>query len=308
MPHLPPAQNLSLAVQKNIWEDWENNKANLQAELSNNLGTDWIIDVNPFGIYPYHNDGYVKQWLGTCIKDYFQHAVYQFKFLIKRYVNIKDEINDIAHRHILTLDVEETNPPRFAYGGCDIANGKLRILFEENHLGVNTTNCCNEDNLFRALNTASNDKPMTFYVRLGIHNDYEAKIPAVQRDLTELLNLNEGELTLSPNLEETFVNMQDAVNRGVKTFRDDWEQVFGATICRYFAAAFWQMKYMKFEEDERSREGFLAALTKREIAFRIVDSLQHDSWSECEFVDGIMYVQTTVEYFGMIEVHVPQNY
>ena len=70
MPRLPPAEKLSLAVRKNVRDEWENNKADLERQLTELLGTPWTIDIAPNAIWPYHNDGYAKESLGSCIKAY----------------------------------------------------------------------------------------------------------------------------------------------------------------------------------------------------------------------------------------------
>ena len=50
----------------------DNNKADLEKQLSDLLGAAWTIDINPLAIWPYHDDGYAKESLGSCIKAYVQ--------------------------------------------------------------------------------------------------------------------------------------------------------------------------------------------------------------------------------------------
>jgi hypothetical protein len=68
MPRLPPAEKLSLALRKNVRDEWDNNKANLEKQLSEVLGETWTVEVTPNAIWPYHNGGYAKESLGSCIK------------------------------------------------------------------------------------------------------------------------------------------------------------------------------------------------------------------------------------------------
>jgi hypothetical protein len=42
----------------------------LEKQLSDLLGEQWAIEANPNAIWPYHNDGYAKDSLGSCIKAY----------------------------------------------------------------------------------------------------------------------------------------------------------------------------------------------------------------------------------------------
>lgn len=51
-------------------DEWDNNKADLEKQLSTVLEDTWTVEVNPLAIWPYHNDGYAKESLGSCIKAY----------------------------------------------------------------------------------------------------------------------------------------------------------------------------------------------------------------------------------------------
>ncbi|KAK4167133.1 hypothetical protein QBC43DRAFT_8469 [Cladorrhinum sp. PSN259] len=300
MPRLPPAEKLPLAARKNVRDAWENNKADLELQLSEILGTPWTTDINPAAIWPYGaSDSYAKQSPGDCIKSYVEGAIYQIKYLTGRYGDgFKTEINDLAPAHILTLDVEETSPPRFSYGGCDIADGKLRILFVENDIGVNISNCLTENNLFSALNAAPSSKPFTFFVRESIRNDYDSKIAETRHKIAQLLNKADEEVTLAPNFDDVFAKLQEASKKKGSSLRDDWQKVLGGFIHSYFEALASHMAYSKFGEDELLQEGFLEAVSTNKAVFRIVDKLQYDSYCECDIDDGILYLQTTAENFG----------
>ena len=50
-----------------VRDDWENKKADFEKKLSDLTGASWTIDINPLAIWPYHNDGYAKDSLGSCI-------------------------------------------------------------------------------------------------------------------------------------------------------------------------------------------------------------------------------------------------
>jgi len=43
MPRLPPAEKLSLALRKNVRDEWDNNKADLESQLSGVLGQPWYV-------------------------------------------------------------------------------------------------------------------------------------------------------------------------------------------------------------------------------------------------------------------------
>jgi hypothetical protein len=317
MTRLPPAEKLPLALRKNVRDEWENNKEGLESELSGHLGTAWTIDVNPLAIWPYHNDGYAKESLGNCIKgyvfvlvltvstsqanltfpSYIEGAIYQLKQMVNKYGDdFKNEINAICSAHVLTLDLEETSPARFSYGGCDVADGKLRVLFVESNLGTNVDYCCEAATLVKALNAAPSDAPMSYVVRAGIREDYDPKIAEVRQLVAQMLEKPEDAVTLNPNFEANFAKM--AASSGNSSVRDDWQSNLANFTYRYFDALRYHMKNMKVAEDEMVREGLLEAVSTNEYVFRVVDKLSYASYCECVIEDGVLYLQCTPENFG----------
>lgn len=53
-----------------VRDEWDNAKAALEKDLSDFLGETWTFEANPNAIWPYHNEGYAKESLGSCIKAY----------------------------------------------------------------------------------------------------------------------------------------------------------------------------------------------------------------------------------------------
>ncbi|KAK3362366.1 hypothetical protein B0T25DRAFT_4731 [Lasiosphaeria hispida] len=298
MVRLPPAEKLSLAVRKNVRDEWSNTQADLEKQLSSILGEAWTVDINPNAIWPYHNEGYAKESLGSCIKAYVEGVIYQLNYLSGRYSNLVEEINNICHAHVLTLDVEESKPPRFSYGGCDVQDGRLRVLFVEKNLGTNINDCCSEGVLFPALNNAPGEKPLSFSARIGIKAEYEDQINGTRHQIAELLGKADDEVTLDPNFEETHAKLAAAKKVKGSGIRDDWQGALGSYTASYFEALASHMKYINVGDDELVQEGFLEAVDKVKIVFRIVDTLKHSSYCEVEIDDGVLYLQCTAERWG----------
>ncbi|KAK4184711.1 hypothetical protein QBC35DRAFT_41673 [Podospora australis] len=302
MGRLPPAEKLSLAVRKNVRDEWDNNKADIEQQLSSLLETTWTIDITPNAIWPYHNDGYAKESLGSCIKSYVEGAIYQIKYLTERYAGLKAEINDICHAHVLTLDLEENSPPRFSYGGGDVQDGKLRVLFVENNLGTNIDYCLEEKTLFDALNMAPSGKPLSFRARQDIRDNYDPNIAEVRHQIAEILGKTDDQITLTPNFDENFAKLAayGKTSEGKTNLREDWQSHLGNFALKYLQALVYQMKYIKVGEDELIQEGFLEAVSTNEMALRVVDKLSNSdsSYNELVIEDGILYLQTTPQYYG----------
>ncbi|KAH6619406.1 hypothetical protein B0J18DRAFT_243662 [Chaetomium sp. MPI-SDFR-AT-0129] len=299
MARLPPAEKLPLALRKNVRDEWENNKADLEAQLSDVLGAPWTIELNPLAIWPYHNDGYAKESLGSCIKAYIEGAIYTLKYQAGKGGDaFKNEVNTICHAHVLTLDVETEQPARFSYAGCDVDDaGRLRLLFTEKNLGSNIDSCCEESTLTKALNAAPSPSgvPLSYVVRMGIHNDYDTQIVAIREQIATLLDKPVEAVTLTPNFEANFAALSASSS---SSLRDDWQRVLPDFTRAYFDALAYQLKYIKTGEDEMIREGVLEAVSTNEYAFRVVEKLKKETYNECEIEDGVLYLQTTPQYFG----------
>ena len=198
------------------------------------------------------------------------------------------------------MDLEETSPPRFSYGGCDVLDGKLRILFVEKNLGTNIDYCCQEETLFKALNAAPSDRSLSFSARTGIRSDYDPKIAEIQHSIAELLGKADEEVKLSPNFEDTFSKLSDlaADKKKRSSLREDWQVYLGLFTLKYFEGLAYQMKHLKVGEDEMVQEGFLEAVSRNEIAFRIVEKLKYDSYCEVVIEDGVLYLQCKPETWG----------
>ena len=235
----------------------------------------------------------------TFFLRYVEGAIYQLKYLTERYGDeLKAEINDLSHARVLTLDLEETTPPRFSYGGCDVQDGKLRILFVEQNLGTNIDYCLQENTLFAALNAAPSDKPLSFYARENIRTEYDAKIGEAKQQIAEQLGKKDDEITLNPNFADVFAKLDAASKQKGSSLREDWQKTIGDFVQRYFAALAYQMKYIKVGEDDMVQEGFLEAVSTNEFAFRVVDQLKYDSYGEVVIEDGVLYLQCKPDTFG----------
>lgn len=301
MGRLPPAEKLSLALRKNVRDEWDNNKADLEKELSGILGTTWTVEAEPNAIWPYHNDGYAKESLGSCIKGYIAGAIYQLKYQTEKYEGLADDINEICHAHVLRLDLEEQSPPRFSYSGGDVQDGKLCILFVEKNLGTNIDYALAGENLLPALNRAPTERPISFTARLGIRTEYDPTINDTRKKIAELLGKKEDEITITPNFEDSFAKLSAASKVKGSDLRDDWQSNLGSFTLKYFEAVAYQMNYIKVGDDEMIQEGFLDAVSKLEFAFRIVDQL-HDansSYCEVQIDDGVLYIQCPANKWGV---------
>ncbi|KAI5919420.1 hypothetical protein F4810DRAFT_503392 [Camillea tinctor] len=296
MSKLSPVEKLPLALRKNVRDEWDNKKSAVEKDLSDVLGTSWTIDVNPNQIYAYAEEGYAKECLGNCIYDYFTAATRRLKqFSDHGGAESIAELNKICHAHTLTLDLDDSS--RFPYCGVDVTSGSLRLLFAPHRLGVNIDDAASRDVLSQALNSASaasqEGEKLSFAAREDIRREYDAQIEGVRSRIGALLE--RPDVRLAANFEDTFAKLS-----GAAEVRDDWQGLLGSFTRLYFEGVAGRLEGLGFGRDELLREGFNEAVTKGEIAFRVVESLGGGRiYNEVVIEDGVLYVQCTAKTWGV---------
>ncbi|KAI0803471.1 hypothetical protein GGR55DRAFT_662736 [Xylaria sp. FL0064] len=291
---LPPVDKLPLALRKSVRDDWDAKKGEIEAKLTEILGTEWTIDVDPKQVLAYATEerSYAKQNLGACIREYFDSAsrrLAEFKDYYKE--DGVNEINNIAHAHVMTLDIDLEN--RFSTSGCDVSEARLRLLFNPKYLASNISSCLDRDVLAKALNDAPGPEnfPMSFAARTDIRMNFDPKIADIKARIGELVA--KPDITLTPNFEDNFAKLLAESKVKKTNLRQDWQRSFGSMTREYFSGLAKQLEWQKFEDDELLQEGFNDLVSKGEVAFRIVDKLQKGSYNECVIEDGVLYLQTT---------------
>ncbi|KAL2880844.1 hypothetical protein SGCOL_003871 [Colletotrichum sp. CLE4] len=304
MSRLPPAEKLPLAVRKNIRDEWESKKEDLQKELSDVLGEEWTLkDINPSALYPYAVDGYAKESLGSCIEQYVSSAIYNLKSFTSTYgEDGKFELNSICHARSLLIDLDDRpKDARVSYCGVLVKEGgALALVFSEGNLGTNVNYAIETQGLLTALNAAppapGSAAVMSFAARTSVRQDYDDKIEETRKKLADMLE--KPDVVLCPNFEANFEKIKAAAGKKGSEVRSDWEGNMGAFTRMYFEGLVYQMSYQKFGDDEMLREGFNEAVEKGEIHFRIVDKMAYATYGEVVLEDGAIYVQTQAHNFG----------
>lgn len=296
---LPPTEKLPLALRKNIRDEWEAKRPEFEKQISEVLGTEWTIDINPNQIHAYAKEGYAKESTGSCIASYIDGAVSQLKYFETRQgeEGIK-ELNEIASAHVLTMDVDTSAKP-VSYCGRQIVDGKLTIIFNANAIGTNSYDALELNGLLAALNAAPNSEKngLSFAARTAIREDYTPKIGEVQDKINRLLG-KEGAMKLEPRFEDAYEKLKAESQVKKTELRDDWERSLGSYVFSYFESVASRLEYEKFEDDDMMQEGFLEAVENGVVAFRIVDKLKYGSYCEVVIEDGVLFVQTTTKTWG----------
>ncbi|KIW02699.1 uncharacterized protein PV09_06137 [Verruconis gallopava] len=290
-----PVEKLPLAVRKNVRDEFEADREDLESQISKLLGgQQWKIEVNPNLIYAYAEEGsYGHQSLGDCMKAYIDGAIYRLKYFLESQDHGEEgvaEINKLASTHTITIypDLEKKN----SYCGVDIKGGVLRILFREGNLGTNVDNAL--EHLENALNEAApaDSSELSYTARNSIKRDWDKDAETLRKDIAE--QVHNDNIKLNPN----FAAVVEKLKTG-KDVRDDWAANLGAFTKKYFESVAYYLKCNKFKEDDLMYEGFNEVVTGNEIIFRVVDKVTGpSSYNQCLVEDGKLVLQTTPSNFG----------
>jgi len=282
---LAPAEKLPLAVRKNVRDEWESKRPELEKDLSTLLKVDWKIDINPAAIWVYAEHGsYGKDNLGGCIHSYVSDTIHYLKSFLEEHGELgRDEINGLCSEHKITMEMDAEG--KVSYCGVGIYDGTLRILFGPDNLGVNISHVLS--NLEDALSSAPLDSPLSSSARHSIALDYDGKIDETRdRIVKQLANPS---IKLDPNWSVVFAALK--ADPKVKENREDWEKSLGSMMVYYFKALADSLEYRNFGDDELLREGFEESVSKGEIKFRFVKDLGSE-YNGLAVEDGILYLQT----------------
>jgi len=286
----PLAEKLPLATRKNVRDEWDNAKAKLEAKMVALTGVPWNFEVNPLQIWPYaEENSYGHGSLGACIYAYFDNFVSSFAYFLESHKEGGvQEINSVCPTHIVTLIPSE----KFSYSGCEVADGKLNLLFHPNNLGSNIGHVAQD--LGKALSEAPQPEgasTLSYIARHSVKVDYEPKIGALLEKARKALQ-NE-KFVFEPAFEE----LGKMLKNGGKDVRDDWETNLGSFAVKYFESFVDQLEREKFGEDEMLREGLEELAPKGVCRLRLVEKLG-GGYNEILVVDGELVIQTTPGNWG----------
>ena len=61
------AAKLPLIVRKNLRDNWESKKAEVEGDISSTLGVPWVTEIDAAAVYAHADSSYAKDNLGGCI-------------------------------------------------------------------------------------------------------------------------------------------------------------------------------------------------------------------------------------------------
>ena len=196
------------------------------------------------------------------------------------------ELNSLASAHEIVLEADGQDKYSSG-GGCDINDGKLRLLFNKSNLGNYTSDA--SQYIDKAVNEASrNGSTVSFTARQAITKDFDAKIGAVEKKFLAILQL--PDISLEPNWEANFQEVKK------KQTGDSWEKEFGKKTLAYFEALAEALQNSGFSKDDLLREGWAEAVEKNRIVLKVCDTLKKMRYNEVWLEGGVAYIQVRPVY------------
>lgn len=264
-----------------VRDSWESEKESLASKISSLLGEKYSCDVNMNAIYPYAEDGsYAKNSPGQLTKAYFEGFIYNLeRFLTSCGDDGKKSFNETVLTKIITFEVDDTGS--VGYCGCDIKEGRFRILAGESYLGSNINDACYT--LLKAVENAeaaSGAGGLSVGAKANVKETVDKEFPALEKQFSEILG---AKIKLDANLEANYTKL-----RPESGFND---AALGDATVAYFKGFESQLEYLKFKGDEMMQEGFQEECFENVIRLEVVDTLKHGSYNDVIFEDGVCKLQ-----------------
>ena len=222
-----------------------------------------------------------KQPSLTCQYRYCDGFVWNLKnFIAKHGDGGKDELNSVCQTHTITLVAS----PKVSYCGCDVEDGKLRLIFHPEKLGTNISHVGQE-----LAETLSNAPPpagapsLNYAARHSIKTEYDPKIGALVEKGRKLLH--NAQFKFDPDFDTLGAKL-----KGANDASDNWESNFGSYCFKYFESFVDVLEREKFGDDELLREGLEEAASKGTVKLRLVDNLK-SGYNEVLVDDGVLVIQ-----------------
>lgn len=230
-----------------------------------------------------------RRCLGTSLTShrYFEPLADNVESFVKSFGDDgKAELNNLASEHRVELVPQEETT--FRYGGLQIKDGVLRLVFELNNFAVNVSNVSREfAEALKSADAAGSGNAFNIVARNSVRDDYESPIEDIQEAIGKLLGV--PDIKLNPNFESNAAALAKAGDKG----RSDWDSSLGRSTLSYFDGLKSQLEYKGFRDDDMLQEGFQEGVPKNEIQLRVVDKLVKGRYHETFIEDGVLVIQVS---------------
>ncbi|KAK2744944.1 hypothetical protein FQN57_004074 [Myotisia sp. PD_48] len=281
-------------AQDEFSQNWESNQEEFEEKISDLLQERWTINIDPNLLYAYGDEEnpYTRGKIGGVTYRYFDAFVQNLEDFIKDTEDHgREELNSSCSNHEVALAPQDDDSD-FKYGGLEIKDGQLRMVFNENKFGfgISETSRYFEDAIKAAPSADGAPRSgINFTISTMIENDYPGGIEEIEQDLKDLTGL--PDLVVNPNWEH---NASKLAAHAAKTGNDWWDQGFVQGVIDYFEVIRDELRNNNWEGDDLKQEGFQDFVTSNEICVRVADRLKDpNADNELILENGVLYIQTT---------------
>jgi hypothetical protein len=264
-----------------VRDNWEANKSEFASKVAALLGVTYSLEVDMNAIYPYaENSSYAKDRPGDMTKAYFEGFVGQLERYAKDYGDDgKASFNQAVSTKKITFEVDDTG--KIGYCGCDIKDGRFRILAGETYLGTNVWDaCCYMVKAVEAAEANAGGGDLPVAAKANVKETIDAEFPSLVKQYSEIIGTD---ITLDANLAGNYAKL--------KAVADFNPSVIGTVTLAYLKDFAYNLDYLKFKGDEMMQEAFQDACGKKTIMVDVVDKLTHGTYNDVIFEDGICKLQ-----------------
>lgn len=296
-----PVEKLPLAARKDsicillktllnvVRDGWEAEKETISTKVAAILGQTYSLEVDMNALYPYAGEGYAKDRPGEMTKNYFEGFLYQLENYSRKYGDDgKASFNNTVTAKKITLEIDDTG--KVSYCGCDIKDGRFRILSGENYLATNINDACYD--MLKAVENAeasTGGSGLSVGAKGNVKDTVDKEFPALEKQFSEILGTK---ITLDANLEANYAKL-----RPESGFNDAY---LGTVTVAYLNGFAYQLEYLKFKGDEMMQEAFQEACSKSIIRVEVVDTLKHGSYNDAIFEDGVCKLQVSIPVHNVL--------
>ncbi|KAF8069114.1 hypothetical protein FPV67DRAFT_1415204 [Lyophyllum atratum] len=210
----PAIEKLPLAVRKDIRDNYESEKADFEATITELLGTPFHININAGEVWAY-NPPDSNTSAGGTLKRYVEGFVDALKSYLTKFGDEgKTHFNEAVTQSELSVNAETIT--------CDVKDGVFRILFHHQKLGYNQSYI--SDHLLKAIENVPR-AGFSVVAKHSIEEHYNSEIEDVTKEIGEILAM--PDVVLDPNFEENYAALSVKEDK-------DWHQNFGKATFQYF--------------------------------------------------------------------------
>ncbi|KIY66245.1 hypothetical protein CYLTODRAFT_399011 [Cylindrobasidium torrendii FP15055 ss-10] len=282
----PAVEKLSLAVRKDVRDTYESRREEWESEIATLLGEPIKLNFNPNEVWAYNLDGSSSS-AGYTLKSYAEGFIYALKSYVEKYGDEgKAYFLEAVTQSEVTLGVN-TLGDKCPVIDSLVKDGVYHILFRHDSLGSNTSSL--SDSLVTALEGAPHPG-FTISTKNSIATSWDETIEELTEQFVSITGIKD--LKLDPNFEANYKALSED-----KKVREDWRTNFGEATLAYFQDGLkYQIEYQKFKDDEMLQEGLQEAVEKNTFVLRVVPKTKK-TYNEVVIEDGVLYLQTTGEYW-----------